>query len=58
MPIDVTRAVGHLGRPAVGAMLERGIPAAEVLATGRRTETLADRGVVVRGPRRRGVPDA
>ena len=51
MSIVVTGATGHLGRLAVEALLERGVPAAEVVATGRRTETLADlaeRGVVVR----------
>jgi NAD(P)H dehydrogenase (quinone) len=51
MPIVVTGATGHLGRLAVEALLERGVPAAEIVATGRRTETLADladRGVVVR----------
>ena len=51
MSIVVTGATGQLGRLAVEALLERGVPAAEVVATGRRTEVLADlaaRGVVVR----------
>jgi NAD(P)H dehydrogenase (quinone) len=51
MSIVVTGATGHLGRLAVEALLERGVPAAEIVATGRRTEALtdlADRGVVVR----------
>lgn len=51
MSIVVTGATGHLGRLAVEALLERGVPAADVVATGRRTEALADlaeRGVVVR----------
>lgn len=51
MSIVVTGATGHLGRLAVEALMERGVPAADVVATGRRTETLADlaeRGVVVR----------
>jgi NAD(P)H dehydrogenase (quinone) len=51
MSIVVTGATGHLGRLAVEALLERGVPAAEVVATGRRTGALADlaeRGVVVR----------
>ncbi|SDL55715.1 NAD(P)H dehydrogenase (quinone) [Geodermatophilus siccatus] len=51
MSIVVTGATGHLGRLAVEALLERGVPAAHVVATGRRTGTLADladRGVVVR----------
>jgi len=51
MSIVVTGATGHLGRLAVEALLERGVPAADVVATGRRTEALADLaelGVVVR----------
>ena len=51
MSIVVTGATGHLGRLAVEALLERGVPAAEIVATGRRTEALTDlpdRGVVVR----------
>ena len=51
MSIVVTGATGHLGRLAVEALLERGVPAAEVVATGRRIGALADlaeRGVVVR----------
>jgi NAD(P)H dehydrogenase (quinone) len=51
MSIVVTGATGHLGRLAVEALVERGVPAADVVATGRRTETLTDlaeRGVVVR----------
>ncbi|MGR6965735.1 SDR family oxidoreductase [Geodermatophilus sp. URMC 61] len=51
MSIVVTGATGHLGRLAVEALLARGVPAADVVATGRRTEALADladRGVVVR----------
>jgi len=51
MSIVVTGATGHLGRLAVEALLRRGVPAGEVVATGRRTEALADladRGVVVR----------
>ena len=51
MSIAVTGATGHLGRLAVEALLEQDVPAAEVIATGRRTETLddlADRGVTVR----------
>jgi hypothetical protein len=51
MSIVVTGAAGHLGRLAVEALLRRGVPAGEVVATGRRTESLADladRGVSVR----------
>ncbi len=51
MSIVVTGATGQLGRLAVEALLERGVPAAEVVATGRRAEHLADfadRGVAVR----------
>jgi NAD(P)H dehydrogenase (quinone) len=51
MSIVVTGATGHLGRLAVEALLERGVPAADVVATGRRTQALADlaeRGVAVR----------
>jgi NAD(P)H dehydrogenase (quinone) len=51
MSIVVTGATGHLGRLVVEALLDRGVPAGQIVATGRRTETLADlaeRGVVVR----------
>src|SRR5919112_468706 len=51
MSIVVTGATGHLGRLVVEALLDRGVPAGRIVATGRRTETLADlaeRGVVVR----------
>ena len=51
MSVVVTGATGHLGRLVVQNLLDRGVPAGEIVATGRRTETLAelaDRGVVVR----------
>jgi NAD(P)H dehydrogenase (quinone) len=51
MSIVVTGATGHLGRLAVEALLDRGVPADQIIATGRRTDALADlaeRGVVVR----------
>jgi NAD(P)H dehydrogenase (quinone) len=51
MPIVVTGATGHLGRLVVEALLQRGVPAEQIIATGRRTQAvagLAERGVVVR----------
>jgi len=51
MTIVVTGATGHLGRLAVQALLRRGVPAEQIPATGRRTETLTDlaeQGVTVR----------
>jgi NAD(P)H dehydrogenase (quinone) len=51
MSIVVTGATGHLGHLTVEALLARGVPAGQIVATGRRIETLADladRGVVVR----------
>jgi NAD(P)H dehydrogenase (quinone) len=51
MSIVITGATGHLGRLVVESLLRRGVPAEEIIATGRRTEALADlaeRGVVVR----------
>ena len=51
MTIAVTGATGHLGRLTIEALLRRGVPAVEIIATGRRTEVLADlaeTGVVTR----------
>jgi NAD(P)H dehydrogenase (quinone) len=51
MTIAVTGATGHFGRHAVEALLRSGVPANQIVATGRRTEVLndlADRGVLVR----------
>lgn len=51
MSIVVTGASGQLGRLTVEALLRRGVPASDVVATGRdtaRIKDLADRGVVVR----------
>jgi NAD(P)H dehydrogenase (quinone) len=51
MSIVVTGATGQLGRLVVQALVQRGVPAEQIIATGRRTEVLgdlADRGVVVR----------
>lgn len=51
MSVVVTGATGQLGRLTVEALLRRGVPAADVVATGRDTagiKDLADRGVEVR----------
>jgi NAD(P)H dehydrogenase (quinone) len=51
LSIAVTGATGHLGRLTVEALLRRGVPAEQIIATGRRIETLddvADQGVSVR----------
>jgi NAD(P)H dehydrogenase (quinone) len=51
MSIVVTGATGQLGRLTVESLLARGVPAGEIVATGRDTgklADLADRGVVVR----------
>jgi NAD(P)H dehydrogenase (quinone) len=51
MSIVITGATGHLGRLVVESLLRRGVPAEQIIATGRRTEVLADlaeRGVAVR----------
>jgi NAD(P)H dehydrogenase (quinone) len=51
MTIVVTGATGHLGRLTVEALLRRGVPADQIVATGRRLEALGDlaaRGVHVR----------
>ncbi|QMU70086.1 SDR family oxidoreductase [Streptacidiphilus sp. P02-A3a] len=51
MSLIVTGATGHLGRLTVQALLERGVPAGDIVATGRRPELLkdlAERGVRVR----------
>jgi NAD(P)H dehydrogenase (quinone) len=42
MTYVVTGATGNLGRLAVEALLRRGVPAAQITATGRRIDTLAD----------------
>jgi NAD(P)H dehydrogenase (quinone) len=42
MSYVVTGATGHLGRLAVEALLARSVPAAEITATGRSTDSLAD----------------
>ena len=51
MPIVVTGATGHLGRLVVQELLARGVPASDVVATGRaidKIKDLADRGVQTR----------
>lgn len=51
MSIVVTGATGQLGRHVIEALLERNVPAADIVATGRSIDKLADfaeRGVVVR----------
>ncbi|WP_433531146.1 SDR family oxidoreductase [Micromonospora sp. CA-263727] len=51
MSIVVTGATGHLGRLIVTSLLDRGVPATEIVALGRDTSRLADlagRGVIVR----------
>ncbi|MEU6511818.1 SDR family oxidoreductase [Streptomyces sp. NPDC046942] len=51
MAIVVTGATGQLGRLTVEALLRRGIPATDIIATGRdivRIKDLADRGITVR----------
>lgn len=48
MTVVVTGATGHLGRHTVEALLDRGVPAADILATGRdagKLSALAERGV-------------
>ena len=50
MTVVVTGATGHLGRLVVEALLDRGVPAADITATGRSLDKLADlaaRGVTV-----------
>jgi NAD(P)H dehydrogenase (quinone) len=51
MSVVITGATGHLGRLVVEQLLEAGVPADEIVATGRATEKikdLAERGVRVR----------
>jgi NAD(P)H dehydrogenase (quinone) len=51
MSLVITGATGHLGRLIVEDLLERGVPAADVVAAGRnitKIKDLADRGVSVR----------
>jgi NAD(P)H dehydrogenase (quinone) len=51
MSLVITGAMGHLGRLVVENLLDRGVPAASIVAAGRATakiKDLADRGVQVR----------
>jgi NAD(P)H dehydrogenase (quinone) len=48
MTIVVTGATGPFGHHAVQALLARGVPAADIVATGRRLDRAADLGVTVR----------
>jgi NAD(P)H dehydrogenase (quinone) len=51
MPFLITGATGHLGRLVVEQLLAAGVPAGDIIATGRSTDKikdLADRGVQVR----------
>jgi NAD(P)H dehydrogenase (quinone) len=48
MTIVVTGATGHFGRIAVQSLLARGVPAADIVATGRSVEKIADLGVTSR----------
>jgi NAD(P)H dehydrogenase (quinone) len=51
MPLLITGATGHLGRLVVEQLLAAGVPAGDIIATGRATgkiKDLADRGVQVR----------
>ena len=48
MSIVITGATGQLGRRTVGSLLQRGVPAARIVAAGRNTDVLAqlaDKGV-------------
>ena len=48
MSVVVTGATGHLGRLVVASLLQRGVPAGEIVATGRNLDKIkdfADRGV-------------
>ncbi|HEY0532371.1 MAG TPA: NmrA family NAD(P)-binding protein [Actinoplanes sp.] len=48
MTIVVTGATGHLGRHVVESLLARGVPASEIVATGRSVDKIADLGVTTK----------
>jgi NAD(P)H dehydrogenase (quinone) len=48
MTIVVTGATGHLGRHVVESLLARGVPASEIVATGRDLKKIADLGVTAK----------
>jgi len=45
MTIVVTGATGHLGRLVVESLLAKGVPAADIVGIGRKTEKIADLGI-------------
>jgi NAD(P)H dehydrogenase (quinone) len=48
MTIVVTGATGHFGRHVVEALLAKGVPADQIVATGRNVDKIADLGVTVK----------
>ena len=48
MTIVVTGATGHFGRIAIESLLSGGVPAADIVATGRSIDKIADLGVATR----------
>jgi NAD(P)H dehydrogenase (quinone) len=48
MTIVVTGATGHLGRLVIESLLAKGVPAAEIVATGRHLDKVADLGVTAK----------
>jgi NAD(P)H dehydrogenase (quinone) len=48
MTIVVTGATGHLGRLAIGSLLAKGVPAADIVGVGRQIEKIDDLGITAR----------
>jgi NAD(P)H dehydrogenase (quinone) len=48
MTIVVTGATGHLGRLVVESLLAQGVPAADIVGVGRKTEKIADLGITTK----------
>src|ERR1700753_651865 len=48
MTLVVTGATGHLGRRVVQSLLSKGVPAADIVATGRSVDKISDLGVTTR----------